>query len=125
MNILKFLIVGFTFLLSNKKDVPTKVHATVYNAVPEQTNSDPGHTATMFELDLSNPYKHRIVALSRDLLIEYPYGSQVLVKGTKGYDGIYNVEDTMNKRYKNRIDILINEDMQIGSWPDVTITKYK
>lgn len=124
MNLLKFLIVGI-FLINTTTEEPTIVHATVYNAVPEQTNSDPGHTATMFKLDLSNPYKHRIVALSRDLLVKYPYGSQVLVKGTKDYDGIYNVEDTMNKRYKNRIDILINEEMQIGSWPGVTITKVK
>lgn len=124
MNLLKFLIVGI-FLINTTTEEPTIVHATVYNAVPEQTNSDPGHTATMFKLDLSNPYKHRIVALSRDLLVKYPYGSQVLVQGTKDYDGIYNVEDTMNKRYKNRIDILINEEMQIGSWPGVTITKVK
>ena len=124
MNLLKFLLVGF-FLINTNTEEPTKVHATVYNAVPEQTNSDPGHTATMFKLDLSNPYKHRIIALSRDLLVKYPYGSQVLVKGTKDYDGVYNVEDTMNKRYTNRVDILINEEMQIGSWPDVTITKVK
>ena len=99
-----------------------KVHATVYNAVPEQTNSDPGHTAFMFKLDLNNPYKHRIIAVSRDLLEKYPNGTEVCVRGTK-YDGIYTVRDKMNKRYTNRIDILINLDMQIGSWKDVTIQK--
>ena len=100
----------------------TKVHATVYHAVPEQTNEDPGHTAFMFELDLSNPYKHQIIAVSRDLLVEYPKGTRVRVEGTC-YDGIYIVMDKMNKRYTKRIDLLINLDMQIGSWPDVTITK--
>ena len=100
------------------------VHATVYNAVPEQTNSDPGHTAFMFELDLSNPYKHRIIAVSRDLLIEYPKGTEVYVCGTF-YDGVYIVMDKMNKRYSKRIDILINEEMQIGSWKAVEITKIK
>ena len=100
----------------------TKVIATVYNAVPEQTNSDPGHTASMFKLDLSNPYKHRIIAVSRDLLKKYPMGTRVSIKGTS-YDGIYVVEDKMNKRYENRIDILINQDMQIGKWKNVIITK--
>lgn len=122
MNLLKFLLVGFTFLINTNKEQPTKVHATVYNAVPEQTNSDPGHTAFMFELDLSDPYKHRIIAVSRDLLTQYPAGTKVFVEGTS-YDGIYTVNDKMNKRYTNRIDLLINLDMQIGSWPDATITK--
>lgn len=101
-----------------------RVHATVYNAVPEQTNSDPGHTAFMFELDLSNPYRHRIIAVSRDLLKEFPKGTRVLVCGTR-YDGVFVVMDKMNKRYSNRIDLLINEDMKIGNWPNATITKVK
>lgn len=119
MRILLILLIAFKMNAQQQK-----VHATVYNAVPAQTNSDPGHTATMFELDLSNPYKHRIVALSRDLLKKFPYGTMVQIEGTK-YDGCYIVEDTMNKRYTNRIDLLINEDMQIGSWSNVTITKIK
>lgn len=101
-----------------------KVHATVYNAVPEQTNSDPGHTAFMFELDLNNPYKHRIIAVSRDLLKTYPKGTKVKVTGTS-YDGVFVVMDKMNKRYTNRIDLLINEDMRIGNWPNAQITKIK
>lgn len=108
-----------------KKNKKTKVHATVYNAVVEQCNNDPEHTAFMFKLDLSNPYKHRIIAVSRDLLQEYPGGTKVMVEGTGVYDGIFTVNDKMNKRYTNRIDILINLDMQIGSWKDVTITKIK
>ena len=109
-------------LLSLNITAQKKVHATVYNAVPAQTNSDPGHTAFMFELDLDNPYKHRIIAVSRDLLKEYPKGTKVYVCGTS-YDGVYVVMDKMNKRYTNRIDLLINEDMQIGNWPNATITK--
>lgn len=124
MNLLKSLIVGLTFVITNNEKVSTNVHATVYNAVPEQTNSDPGHTAFMFELDLSNPYKHKIIAVSRDLLKTYPKGTQVLVEGTS-YDGVYTVMDKMNKRYTNRIDLLINLDMKIGNWPNAKITKIK
>lgn len=100
----------------------TKVIATVYNAVPSQCNNDPSHTAFMFKLDLKDPYKHRIIAVSRDLLHKYPKGTKVLVKGTS-YDGIYTVMDKMNKRWTNRIDILINNDMPIGKWNKATIRK--
>ena len=34
------------------------------------------------------------------------YGDFVLLKGTDGKDGVYQVRDTMNKRWVNRIDIL-------------------
>tara|TARA_R100001377_G_C3169459_1_gene102524 strand:- start:567 stop:929 length:363 start_codon:yes stop_codon:yes gene_type:complete len=119
---MRILIITLTLLLSFNITAQQRVHATVYNAVPAQTNNDPGHTAFMFELDLSNPYKHKIIAVSRDLVIEYPKGTKVYVEGTT-YDGIYVVMDKMNKRYTDRIDLLINEEMQIGSWPDATITK--
>jgi|TARA_R110000764_G_scaffold2838_4_gene12019 3D (Asp-Asp-Asp) domain-containing protein len=109
-------------LLSLNVMAQKKVQATVYNAVPAQTNNDPGHTAFMFELDLDDPYKHKIIAVSRDLLTEYPKGTKVYVTGTT-YDGVYIVMDKMNKRYTNRIDLLINEEMQIGNWPNATITK--
>ena len=115
-------VISILLFLSIFSNVDEKVTATVYNAVPAQTNSDPGHTASMFKLDLSNPYKHRIIAVSRDLLIKFPMGTKVRVSGTK-YDGVYVVEDKMNKRYKKRIDILINVDMKIGKWGNVVITK--
>lgn len=104
------------------------VHATVYHAVEEQTNSDPGNTAFMYKLDLDNPYKHRIIAVSRDLLPMFPNGTKVYVSGTK-YDGIYTVRDKMAKKSKYRgkitksIDILINTNMKIGKWKNAKIKK--
>lgn len=117
---MRILIILLAFSLLSFSPIEKKVHATVYNAVPEQTNSDPGHTAFMFELDLNNPYKHKIIAVSRDLLKEFPKGTKVCVMGTD-YDGVYIVMDKMNKRYTNRIDLLINLDMKIGNWPNATI----
>lgn len=105
-----------------KKRVGTKVIATIYNAVPEQCNSDPGHTAFMFKLDLSNPFKHKIIAVSRDLLEKYPKGTKVRVIGTD-YDGIFTVMDKMNKRYTKRIDILVNLGMKGNKWDNVRIVK--
>lgn len=116
-----YFLLLFT-LISSSKSKSTEVVCTVYNAVVEQCNSDPEHTAFMFKLDLSNPYKHRIIAVSRDLLIKYPNKSKVYVSGTGRYDGIYTVRDKMNKRYTKRIDILINLDMKIGKWNNVKIS---
>jgi len=121
----KFLLIVallMCFYTYSQTDTTKIVTATVYNAVPAQTNSDPSHTASMFKLDLKNPYKHKIIAVSRDLLKDYPMGSKVLLVGTK-YDGIYQVQDKMNKRYQNCIDILINIDMKIGKWENVKIIK--
>ena len=81
-----FILMSLSLLSFNAIVESNKVHATVYNAVPEQTNSDPGHTAFMFELDLNDPFKHKIIAVSRDLLVKYPKGTKVYVCGTS-YDG--------------------------------------
>jgi 3D (Asp-Asp-Asp) domain-containing protein len=97
------------------------VTASVYNAVAEQCNEDYLNTAFMFHLGTGSHFKHRIIAVSRDLLTKYPNGTKVCLKGTK-YDGVYTVRDKMNKRFKNRIDILIDKSMQIGFWRQATIT---
>ncbi len=115
------LLILYLFLFN--VETSSTVTVTVYNAVPEQCNEDPEHTASMYKLDLANPYKHRIIAVSRDLLKKYPFGTIIQITGTS-YDGRYQVQDVMNKRYTNCIDILINEDMPIGKWYNVKITQY-
>lgn len=114
------LILFFTWSMSSQNSV--KVQATVYNAVEEQCNSDYIHTATMFKLDLSNPYKHRIAAVSRDLeKLGFIMNSTVMVSGAGKYNGKWYIRDRMNKRFTKRIDFLINEDMGLGRWNNVTI----
>jgi len=103
-------------------NLPDTLGVTVYNAVPEQCWGDPGLTAFMFKLDIKNPYKHKIIAVSWDLLKKYPNGTQVKISGT-GYDGIYTVRDKMNRRLKKKIDILVNTDMKLGRWYNVIIKK--
>lgn len=119
----KFLLCVLITIISFGYKTPV-VTVTVYHAVPEQCNEDPGHTASMFKLDLENPYKHRIIAVSRDLLPEYPFGSCVRIEGTS-YDGVYQVQDLLNKRYTKRIDILINKSMPIGKWTNIKLHKVK
>ena len=75
--------------------------------------------------DASKAYEHRYIAVSRDLLATFPYGTRVEISGCGELDGVYRVEDTMNKRYAHQIDILINADMQIGRWSGVRIRKLK
>lgn len=120
------IVILFPVLCHAQHDVKQttylKVEATVYNAVPEQCNSDPGHTATMFKLDLKNPYRHRIIAISRDLeKLGFKMNTKVCISGTGKYDGIWYIRDRMNKRYKKRIDFLINQDMGLGKWDCIII----
>lgn len=100
------------------------VTATVYHAVEAQCNADYLTTASGKKIKSTNEaYSHKYIAVSRDLRELFPYGCKVEVIGTGIYDGIYTVADTMNKRYTNYIDILINPDMPIGKWENVVIKK--
>lgn len=84
------------------------VKVTTYTIDPRQTDSTPTITASGFNLHPKNPKKHRIVAVSRDIKKKLKFGDKIYLEGTGKYDGVYYVHDVMNKRYKNRIDILIN-----------------
>ena len=84
------------------------VKVTTYTTDPSQTDSTPYTTASGFKLSKKNPKKHRIIAVSRDLFKKIGFGKKVRLEGTGKYDGIYYVQDLMNKRFRNRIDILIN-----------------
>tara|TARA_R110000868_G_scaffold148357_4_gene370226 strand:- start:1442 stop:1912 length:471 start_codon:yes stop_codon:yes gene_type:complete len=99
------------------------VTATVYNADPKQCNTDYLVTASGFKLDSSNQYQHRIIAVSRNLLNQFSYGDSVYITGTDHYDGWWVIHDTMNKRYVNCVDFLINKKMPIGKWKSVHIYK--
>ena len=82
----------------------THVTITTYNAVRSQCDSSPLITADGTKID-HNKVKsgeQKIVAISRDLLYAIPLGSLIYVEG----HGYYEVRDTMNSRFKHRIDIL-------------------
>jgi 3D (Asp-Asp-Asp) domain-containing protein len=84
------------------------VTVTMYHPVPKQTDSSPYITASGFRLDRKNPKKDRIIAISRDLKQKLDFGDTVILQGIGKWDGEYVVHDVMNKRFRNRIDILIN-----------------
>lgn len=98
------------------KSVVSLERLTVYNPVKGQTDSTPDRTSIGAKIDTHNPLKHRWIALSQDLLKEYPYGSYVLISGTGIYDGKWRVMDCMNARYKNSADVLTHH--KTGRWLD-------
>jgi 3D (Asp-Asp-Asp) domain-containing protein len=87
---------------------PDIVTMTTYKASESETDSTPNITASGFKI--TNPKKHRIIAVSRDLKRKMKWGSKVRIVGAGKYDGTYRVHDLMNKRYKKRIDILIGHN---------------
>ena len=100
---------------------------TVYHAKKSQCNNDIQHTASMFKLNLTNPESHKIIAMERTMMKQYGlrYGDLIKIEGTGERDGVYQLQDTMNKRFKNKhkVDILINDGSQIGKWNNVKIFK--
>jgi 3D (Asp-Asp-Asp) domain-containing protein len=100
------------------------VTATVYHAVEGQCDDSPLVTASGAKISSAeSAYDHRYIAVSRDLLDVFPYGTMVEVSGCGELDGVYTVADTMNRRYKGYIDLLINPDMRGGKWAGVRVRK--
>jgi len=87
---------------------PEIVTLTTYKASEGETDSTPNITASGFKI--TNPNKHKIIAVSRDLKKKYKFGQKVRITGAGKYNGTYRVHDVMNKRYRNRIDILIGHN---------------
>jgi len=86
------------------------VTVTMYHPVREQTDSTPNILADGTRIKTDKASNYKFIAVSRNLLKRWggwlDYGDFILLKGTNGKDGVYQVRDTMNKRWVNRIDIL-------------------
>jgi 3D (Asp-Asp-Asp) domain-containing protein len=106
------------------KDNPYEtVTLTTYSPTLQECDSTPNITASGFKINLKNPKKHRIIAVSRDLKKKWKFGTRVRIKNAGKYNGIYTVKDVMNKRYKNRIDLLIGDDDKHTTIKNVKIVK--
>lgn len=96
-----------------------KVTATVYQAVPGQTDSSPFITADNSRIRPRYGSRTRWLALSPDLLKrnggKFNYGDKVQVSHVSPQlDGVYTVHDTMNRRHRRRIDILTHRREKIS-----------
>ncbi len=123
-------IVFFGFEREKIMGIPTKyfgkpktVVATVYKPYKKHNTTADG---TKFGSKVNDTLK--IIAVSRDLKKEYPFGSKVLVIGAGELDGIYTVRDFMgfNKKGKpqrNMIDILVDKKHRNVKFKGVQIMK--
>ena len=88
------------------------VMLTTYTLNPKENGKDCSKFACGYHL--ANEKKiGKVIAISRDLLRQFPFHSFVRIRNSGRFNGVYKVEDLMNKRFKNRIDILVhNKDNQ-------------
>ena len=97
-------------LISEHKLEGMDVTVTMYHPVARQTDSTPDILADGTRIRVHKASEYRFIAVSRNLLKRWggwlDYGDFVFLRGTDGKDGVYQVRDSMNKRFVNRIDIL-------------------
>ena len=97
------------------------VHSTAYNSTPGQTDSTPFITAT------GTRVRSGVVALSRDLLGRFPYGTRLTIEDLSGrYSSylrgrVFIVEDTMNVRIGNTVDLWMGSRREAMSWGNRSI----
>ena len=75
----------------------TKVTLTAYSSTRDQCDATPHITAS------NTSVRRGVIAVSRDLIDEVGlhFGQRVLIPG----HGIFEVQDTMNDRWRRRVDI--------------------
>ena len=103
-----------------------KVTVTTYNPTHEQCDNTPNITADGTKFKTWRATEYRYVALSRDLLSRwggpFEYGDYIVIEGTDKWDGIYQVKDTMNPKWTNRVDILTTNSK--FKYNNITMYKY-
>ena len=102
------------------------VVVTMYNPLSSQTDSTPNITADGTKFHIWKATSYRYIALSRDLLSRwggpFEYGDYVIIEGTGKWDGVYQVRDTMNRKWTNRVDILTTNSK--FKYNNITMYKY-
>ena len=96
------------------------VQVTAYQPIPEQTDNDPHIMAN------GHLVSDGCLAVSRDLHTRWngplSFGDIVEVEGI----GFYQVCDTMNKRHRKRVDILVFDiESEAQIWADFKYKKLK
>ena len=114
-------------LVSEHKLEGLDVTVTMYHPVSRQTDSTPNILADGTRIKVHKASEYRFIAVSRNLLKRFggwlDYDDFILLKGTDGKDGVYQVRDTMNPRFVNRIDILESPEVKPYKFVDATISK--
>ena len=104
-----------------------KVDVTMYQPDRIQCDDTPDITADGTRIRINKASEYKFVALSRNLLKRwggpFDYGDFVLLKGTNGKDGVYQVRDTMNPKWVNVVDILESKGVAPYKFTNVDIFK--
>ena len=120
-------IVGLKKRLLMYETEGMNVTVTMYEPVRYQTASTPNILADGTRIRVQKASEYRFIAVSRNLLKRHggwlDYGDFVLLKGTNHKDGVYQVRDTMNKRFVNRIDILESPGVRPYKFDKASIVK--
>jgi len=103
------------------------VSVTMYQPLRYQTDSTPNSLADGTRIKTEQASNYKFIAVSRNLLKRWggwlDYGDFILLKGTSHKDGVYQVRDTMNARYVNRVDILESPGVKPYKFDDAQIVK--
>ena len=103
------------------------VTVTMYQPLRYQTDSTPNILADGTRIRIQEASNYKFIAVSRNLLKRFggwlDYGDFVLLWDTDGKDGVYQVRDTMNPRFVNRIDILESVNVKPYKFVDAKIIK--
>ena len=103
------------------------VVVTMYHPVRHQTDGTPDILADGTKITIHKASEYNYVAVSRNLLKRWggwlDSGDFIVLSGTSGKDGVYQVKDTMNKRFVNRIDILESPGVKPYKFTDAKIKK--
>lgn len=106
------IVLGFAFFSCAAENAPCRkclqVKATAYNSLPYQTR--PGTTGNITAWGDTLHDTIPSIAISRDLLDSgLVYGTMVKIHG---YTTPFMVNDKMNRRFNNRIDIHFGKDVK-------------
>lgn len=96
------------------------VYATAYSSEVAQTDSTPFITAT------GTRTRPGVLAVSPDLLRSFPYGTRVRLEDPSGRapwlsGRVFIVEDAMNARFTNRVDLWMGSRAQALQWGGRTL----
>jgi hypothetical protein len=105
---------------------------TIYNPTSRQCDRDPLVTASNKTIDIHKLKAGSIrwMALSRNMLKRWGgalnYGDTIVLQaGDSIVDGNWVIQDTMNKKFFNRGDLLFDESRTKGMWKNVTLLRTK
>ena len=117
------LVIPETFILDT---------LTIYNPTTKQCDRDPLVTASNKRIDIHELRAGTIrwMALSRNMLKRWGgvlnYGDTIFLQaGDPAVDGKWVIQDTMNKKFINRGDLLFDAARTRGMWKNVTMVRKK